>query len=356
MFLGPQEIQDLLIPNPLSGKLEFWNKVLESIYNDVAGLISTQQIKIYILEQRISRWNVHHEILSFSEKVNRLVYDKENEDGNAKNVQKFISDKVSIKKGDLSKCKMAVALLNDLIKCANKLMNETRAKRSSLFDQNNNVKQWQYNELGFFDEKIEIVKNLLRKLEFSESAVLSNLKNIERKACVSAEQNVEEKRKLKRKKENTRKSEKRKDLRMKNRMEEVIKKLTNDKMTFEELKETESKLELSQISFGRDFTARLHGKALDELIKKGFFADNAILEVTNFHKQIMANFATIKQKNSKAKKAKMGLKKQKSITDLFFASNKSKEVNKDTKIVLTIDDTSSSSSSSDSESEIDSDR
>ena len=62
-------IKDLFIPNPLSPKLKFWNKVLCDIYEGISGLISDSQLKTYILEQRISSWKIKDSCSNFIEKV-----------------------------------------------------------------------------------------------------------------------------------------------------------------------------------------------------------------------------------------------------------------------------------------------
>ena len=79
--------------------MQFYNEVLTKLYEAVFSFLAPLQFKNYVLEQRITRWKIKEDCRLLEENIEKL-FNKESKDGNAINVQRFMSDLVHFKTGD----------------------------------------------------------------------------------------------------------------------------------------------------------------------------------------------------------------------------------------------------------------
>ena len=132
------------IPNPLTTQMEFYNKVLCELYEAVFDLISPLQFKSYVIEQRVSRWKIQKTLDWLKNRLEN-VFSPESKDGNAKNVQKFLSEMTSFKTGDKAKALTAQGIMENLLAKANDISCTISEKRLLLFNKANEVKAWKAN-------------------------------------------------------------------------------------------------------------------------------------------------------------------------------------------------------------------
>ena len=57
-FLDPSFLKDLVIPNPLRDFHKFYNERLEELYDSMCDLVSPDQFKQYVVNQRVHRWKL----------------------------------------------------------------------------------------------------------------------------------------------------------------------------------------------------------------------------------------------------------------------------------------------------------
>ena len=121
---------------------------------------------------------------------------------------------------------------------------------------------------------------------------------------------------LKKKKENLKKSEKRKQNRFRKKMSEVVKRVTNSKISLENLINKKTKISIYDLNLNINLTSRFYSEALSHMIKEDMFAGSAIVEIKQFHDNMIketANVAKIKL----YLKEKNQLRKQPTIEVMF---------------------------------------
>ena len=77
--------------------------------------------------------------------------------------------------------------------------------------------------------------------------------------------------------------EKREQNRFRNKMSEVVKKLTDDKISLENLIDKKTKISLHDLNLNINLTFMFHSEALSHMMKEDMFADSAIVEIKKFH-------------------------------------------------------------------------
>ena len=77
--------------------------------------------------------------------------------------------------------------------------------------------------------------------------------------------------------------EKREQNRFRNKMSEVVKKLTDDKISLENLIDKKTKISLHDLNLNINLTSMFHSEALSHMMKEDMFADSAIVEIKKFH-------------------------------------------------------------------------
>ena len=89
--------------------------------------------------------------------------------GNRSIFNDFAHKTFTAKVGDKNVAENVKLIRNKNAQKVNALFIEITAKRSSLFNESNEIKPWKYNEFMFFDGQIEILVNLKKLLQEKES-------------------------------------------------------------------------------------------------------------------------------------------------------------------------------------------
>ena len=115
----------------------------------------------------------------------------------------------------------------------------------------------------------------LKENQKYESIILANIGYIQ---CRLSEIVAEEKKSL-----NLKKSEKREQNRFRKKMSEVVKKLTDNKISLENLIDKKTKISLHDLNLNINLTSMFHSEVLSHMMKEDMFADSAIVEIKKFH-------------------------------------------------------------------------
>ena len=115
----------------------------------------------------------------------------------------------------------------------------------------------------------------LKENQKYESIILANIGYIQ---CRLSEIVAEEEKNL-----NLKKSEKREQNRFRKKMSEVVKKLTDNKISLENLIDKKTKISLHDLNLNINLTSMFHSEALSHMMKEDMFADSAIVEIKKFH-------------------------------------------------------------------------
>ena len=104
----PSEIENLLIPNPISSKQRFSNEVVKEVYDACVGKITSLTLLRYARSQWEERWKLQCRMDYLTEMREKL---KSSKDGNWINVRKF-NDKVVLSYKTISMAKKTVSFLD----------------------------------------------------------------------------------------------------------------------------------------------------------------------------------------------------------------------------------------------------
>ena len=115
----------------------------------------------------------------------------------------------------------------------------------------------------------------LKENQKYESIILANIGYIQ---CRLSEIVAEKEKSL-----NLKKSEKREQNRFRNKMSEVVKKLTDNKISLENLIDKKTKISLHDLNLNINLTSMFHSETLSHMMKEDMFADSAIVEIKKFH-------------------------------------------------------------------------
>ena len=115
----------------------------------------------------------------------------------------------------------------------------------------------------------------LKENQKYESIILANIGYIQ---CRLSEIVAEEEKSL-----NLKKSEKREQNRFRKKMSEVVKKLTDNKISLENLIDKKTKISLHDLNLNINLTSMFHSETLSHMMKEDMFADSAIVEIKKFH-------------------------------------------------------------------------
>ena len=80
------------------------------------------------------------------------IFNKESKDGNAINVQRFMSELVHFKTGDKARALSAQGIIEKFLSREAEINQRVTENRALLFNKVNDVKVWTANELNFYDQ------------------------------------------------------------------------------------------------------------------------------------------------------------------------------------------------------------
>ena len=195
-FVGHAEAKELWIPNPLTTQMQFYNKVLKKLYEAVFSFLAPLQFKNYVLEQCITRWKIKEDCTLLEENIENL-FNKKSKDGNAINVQRFMSELVHFKTGDKARALSAQGIVETFLSREAEINQRVTEKRALLFNKVNDVKVWKANELNFYDQRLDQLKSLMMRLEMYQTQIITNIKVLSRRLSESADLREDSKRKRK---------------------------------------------------------------------------------------------------------------------------------------------------------------
>ena len=146
--------------------------------------------------------------------------------------------------------------------------------------------------------KKTLLEDLNNSLQKTNTMIITNINLLKRRANASAEQTAETKRKKRSARVNARKSAKEKEIRFTNKVDEVLKFLTDGKFTQAMKKKNEgNSICLEDINQNCQLVARFHYTALSWLINEDYFATDALNFVNDLAKQMETKLAKSRELN-----------------------------------------------------------
>ena len=207
----PKDLQELVVPNPINETNKIYNNILFELYKSGYDLMSPLQFKNYVVSQRLLRKKFNDKL----KKVNNEFQDLINggKSGNSYNVIKYTSDDSMFVAKDVRRAENTLKVLTDLQNKLCELKKMFIQYRSNLFDSEHKIKDWEANELAFYDKLIENCIEMYDQTEPKCNKIQSVINDLKRKFSSDEADENEDRRKKQRKAENEAKARtnKRKD-------------------------------------------------------------------------------------------------------------------------------------------------
>lgn len=297
-------------------------------------LMNPQQFKDYAISQRISRWKMEKEVTEIEQTIKNCT-NAESKDGRAQNVVHFSAVNMSgqIKKGDSSRAEASYKTVQRCLESTQNLLKKVNGTRAGLFNAEMQVKVWRSGELKYIDSKKEVLEQLVRSLEGTQSAIITNINLLKRKISTDADNNAEKKRKQRRVKENARKSEREKKARRQRKVDQVFQSLTGENETARSLKYKEQKISLSKINKNCKLVPRYHCSALTDLCQMDIFAPDAVSYLKGLSEKMEIHLTNVYKAREKRIKQMAAKKCEKTKFESYFAVEK-KEGETEKEIVI----------------------
>ena len=328
LFSVPKELKDLVIPEPLTDHLKFYNNLTQELYTSCYGAVSTLQFREYLLSQRIVRWRIKMSVEKIQKKFENLC---SSNDGNAINIRKYTAEEVSqATSKDCKRVENSIDIVEKFNISVQENINSTREQRGMLTGKSGEMKKWKSNELKFIDDNLELLKNISGQIDSITCKLMSTNKQLKRKFFAVDADEQQERRKERRKKENAIKDKREKMKKLSKSCFQVLKLIAPNLrdvngVEIEKLLE-EGKFDIVKVAFGDlseepDLKARFHLDALNHLKEKNVFETDALVKINSFIAS-MQEKKEIVEKYSKDRKLKAAIKQksmsqQKTITDIF---------------------------------------
>ena len=304
---APKLVQDLIIPNPITKKMEYYNELTIELYEAIYDMIPYLQFKSYVLGQRVTRSKIKDRVSNIILKVDKML-DPNNKDGNAINVTKYSSALTSISVRDVHCIENTKLKVEKFLQELSDVKEIIEASRSSLFNEKMNVKSWKANELVFHEKQIEVIEEKVTELSYIHSKISANALTLKRKFPESITKSSETKRRKTRQAENKKKSETRKKKRLAIKCKEVCKivapHINFDEVAAKKVQVTEENLNKECAS---ELSVRFHRDALKHSLENSYFDKRA--EV--FVKELLDNLESLKESRSLLQMARKKAKEEK---------------------------------------------
>ena len=292
--------------------MQFYNEVLTKLYEAVFSFLAPLQFKNYVLEQRITRWKIKEDC-----RLLENLFNKESKDGNAINVQRFMSELVHFKTGDKARALSAQGIIEKFLSREAEINQRVTEKRALLFTKVNDVKVWKANELNFYDQRLGQLKSLRMRLEMCQTQLITNINMLSRRLSESADLREDSKRKRKRYQEHSRKAVVRKQKRLLSIVCETTRLLTDGKREYESLHNDAVKIKRQDLCQEHSkLIPRYHLDALNFLIENEHFEHDALQSAKEMLSDLKEQKEKTKQQN-KERKAKKPRKLYNTIEQMF---------------------------------------
>ena len=308
-------MKDLHIPNPLTDEHKFYNDLLHELIQAMYLLVSPEQFRQYYLSQRILRWKLQCKLNTILTNVQKFS-DKECKDGNVMNIVKYTtSDIKSFQAGDVKRIENTLEYVNHFkLKSLTKCKDSLKSYRSGLFNHDHDIKfLWTANELNFYDsalEKLTEPEHQIEKIVSELLTVLTELKRVHFQIDITEK---EEKRAIKRKRDNSQKDQKEKKKRLLEKCVDVLGLILDPKNPEIGQYLVREQYDAIQITGENIITdpsklrPRFHLKALEHLLEKKIFFDGGEGKV----KVMITNLANTQKETESKNKEKLEIKKKK---------------------------------------------
>ena len=174
-------------PNPLSNKVEVYDKITMELYESCYGLMSSLQFKDYVLAHRIKRLKLKTMVEQSILRANKL-FDEQNKDGIAMNFSKLSKDFKDCNPGDVKRAENIKELIEQRLNNLIATREEIESSPSKLFDEKSNVRIWKANELAFHEIFIKELEGTIQTMNATHTKVSENCLNLKRKFphCLAA--------------------------------------------------------------------------------------------------------------------------------------------------------------------------
>ena len=325
----PRYVKDLHIPNPLTDEHKFCNDLLHEPIQAMYLLVSPEQLRQYYLSQRILRWKLQCKVNTILTNVQKFS-DKECKDGNVMNIVKYTtSDIKSFQAGDVKRIENTLEYVNHFkLKSLTKCKDSLKSYRSGLFnhdhDINSSLKQMSLIFMTMLWKNLKSQSTKLKKNVSKLLTVLTELKRVHFQIDITEK---EEKRAIKRKRDNSPRNQKEKKKRLLEKCVDVLGLILDPKNPEIEQYLAREQYDAIQITGENIITdpsklrPRFHSKALEHLLEKKIFVDGGEDKV----KVMITNLANTQKETESKNKEKLEIKKKKledakkqSIITTFF--------------------------------------
>ena len=189
----PKDLQELVIPNPVNETNKMYNNILFELYKSSYDLMSPLQFKNYVVSQRLLRKKFNDKL----KKVNNEFQDLINggKSGNSYNVIKYTSDDSMFVAKDVRRAENTLKVLTDLQNKICELKKMFIQYRSNLFNSEHKIKDWEANELAFYDKLIENCIEMYDQTEPKCNKIQSVINDLKRKFSSDEADEKEDRRK-----------------------------------------------------------------------------------------------------------------------------------------------------------------
>ena len=200
----------LLIPNPHSPRLRYYNEITPILYNETSEeFVSAERCRHYVITQRRWRYDTKNLIsgfTSFTDNIN----ESDDHSGLKQNVIRYQSVPGNLNSGDLHRCGNTISTLEKKISDGEKIKTQLVEERKTCYSLDMNVLPGGNNTLQFIEQKISALTDSIQKLK-QLSGKANEVYNV---LCrkfdkTSAEKSEQGRKKRRRKEQNKKKRQKR---------------------------------------------------------------------------------------------------------------------------------------------------
>ena len=196
----PKDLQELVIPNLVNETNKMYNNILFEMYKSSYDLMSPLQFKNYVVSQRLLRKKFNDKLKKVSNEFQDLI--NGGKSGNSCNVIKYARDDSMFVAKDVRRAENTLKVLTDLQNKICELKKMFIQYRSNLFNSEHKIKDWEANELAFYDKLIENCIEMYDQTESKCNKIQSVINDLKRKFSSDEADEKEDRRKKQRKAEN----------------------------------------------------------------------------------------------------------------------------------------------------------
>ena len=200
----------LLIPNPHSSRLRYYNEITPIIYNETSEeFVSAERCRQYVITQRSWRYDTNNLISGFTSFTDNIVNNVSDDHGGLKqNVVRYQSVPKNLNSGDVHRRGNTISTLEIKISEGEKIKNQLIEERKTCFSLDMNVLPGGNNTLQFIQQKISALTDSIQKLKQLSGKANEVYNVLCRKFDKKSAEKSEQGRKKRRRKEQTKRRDK----------------------------------------------------------------------------------------------------------------------------------------------------